>query len=250
MSAPAPLRLGIVTALKEEQRAIRKALSKTAEEQARIVRGGVGAASAARAAAQLLEGPRPVNMLCSSGFCGGLSDGIQVGDVIVAGNVIAPEAPGSRMAAHPRSLDLIRHALSNANIRFHVGALAGSRTAVTRRADKRSLGLACGALAVDMESAAVARAAAQANIGLVVMRVISDSVLDELPAEVGGFLNEAGNVRVINVAKFALGGPRNIKTLWRLKSRTDQAVASLEAAWRAVWPILQSINIAAQNPHE
>ncbi len=73
------------------------------------------------------------------------------------------------------------------------------------------------------------------------VRVVSDSVLDELPPEVGGFLDENGSVRVAHVARYAMGGPRNMKTLWELKARTDKAAASLGAAWKVLWPLISRL---------
>jgi adenosylhomocysteine nucleosidase len=239
MSLQLPVRLGIVTALKEELAAIRRALPDVSGEQLRLLRGGVGPISAARAAEQLLKATPPPTVLCSSGFCGGLCDGVDVGDVIVADCIIAPDASVARTIVDAQLVAAMRAALSEAKIRFHVGGIAGSASAVTGCDAKRALGQSCKAVAVDMETAAVARVASAAGVPVIALRVISDSVLDELPAEVGGFLNEEGNVRVGNVARFALRSPRNMKTLWQLKSRTDKAVASLSAAWKAVWPALQ-----------
>jgi adenosylhomocysteine nucleosidase len=238
MPTQLPLRLGIVTALKEEAAAIQRALPEVAQEQLRVLRGGVGPVSAARAAEQLLSSAPKPTVLCSSGFCGGLCDGVEVGDVIIADCIIMPDTNLARTKINPEYVETMRTALRDAKIRFHVGGLAGSPSAVTSCDAKRALGQSCQAAAVDMETAAVARAATSAGVAMIALRVISDSVLDELPPEVGGFLNDDGDVRIGNVAKFALRSPRNMKTLWHLKSRTDKAVASLSAAWKAVWPAL------------
>ncbi|MCY3023523.1 MAG: hypothetical protein NTW87_31470 [Planctomycetota bacterium] len=109
---------------------------------------------------------------------------------------------------------------------------------MTRGADKRALGLARQALAADMESFAMAERAGT-KAAVCALRVVSDAVGDELPAEVGTFLDEKGSVRVGRVARYALRGPASIRTLRALKARRDRSLAGLTAAWRVVWPLLR-----------
>ena len=90
-----------------------------------------------------------------------------------------------------------------------------------------------------MESYAVAQAAA-GRCPVFALRAVSDAVTDALPPEVAGFLDANGDVRMGKVTRFMLGGPRNIRTLMELKSRSDKAAASLTAAWKAVWPALDA----------
>ena len=102
--------------------------------------------------------------------------------------------------------------------------------------DKRNLAAKYHALAVDMESFAMA-AALKGRAAFVVLRAVSDGVADELPPEAGSFLDEKGAVRMGKVLRFASRRPRNLKTLWRLKANAGKAAAGLTAAWKAVWPL-------------
>src|SRR5438477_186309 len=67
-----------------------------------------------------------------------------------------------------------------------------------------------------------------------VLRTVSDAVTDELPAEVGQFLNEQGDVRVGNITRFIVKRPSNIMRLMELKKRSDIAAKALLVAWNAI----------------
>jgi nucleoside phosphorylase len=111
--------------------------------------------------------------------------------------------------------------------------VACTRDAVFTPEQKRALGVRSKAVAVDMESAALA-AGLGSRIPVIVLRAVSDSIDDNLPSEAGTFLDESGKVRLWNVARFALKRPWNVKTLMRLKRHSEAAAASLTAAWRAI----------------
>ncbi|HYF51155.1 MAG TPA: hypothetical protein VEJ63_17200 [Planctomycetota bacterium] len=230
-----PGHLAIITALKEEHAAVQRAL-RSCHPQINVVRAGVGPASAAAATEKLVQNQPSVIVSC--GFCGGLAPGAELGDVILADRVLDGSGDGQPIVCDASRLQQWRTALESANIRVHVGALASVSAAVTTCEAKRDLGRKANALAVDMESYAIARRAQQSGIPMLVLRVISDTCDDALPAEIGGFLDEKGNVRASNVAKFALKGPRNIKMLMTLKSRSDRALATLKASWQALAPLI------------
>ncbi|MGD0092308.1 MAG: hypothetical protein ABSE73_20520, partial [Planctomycetota bacterium] len=160
-------------------------------------------------------------------------------DAILAHTVLGPN-DGERHSVQfePLGVDGLRLALAEAKIRHHVGAIISVKSVVTKTASKRELGARRHALAVDMESFAIA-AAARAEAGVLILRVVSDAVDDELPAEIGSFLDARGRVRLRSVARFALRGPRSLRTLLRLNAHLDKATASLTAAWRAVWAVMR-----------
>jgi len=237
------LKAVIVTAIKEELAAVTSAIPKAGQHAAHLIRGGAGWSSATRAARDIATRQPAPQWICSTGFSGGLADGLNVGDI-----VLATELWGDQEAAitclTPSRIELLSHALTAAKIRFHAGATVTVTGAVTRTEDKRALGIKRNAIAVDMESYALIstyQKMAAAPARAFVMRVISDSVDDALPPEIAEFLDEKGNVRMGKVARFMLGGPRHVKTLMELKARSDKAAAALTAAWKAVWPLLTGL---------
>ncbi|MCY3023522.1 MAG: hypothetical protein NTW87_31465 [Planctomycetota bacterium] len=76
--------LAIVAALEEELAAVRAAIPKRDRAAALLVCCGVGWDAATRAAAKLLDAPEPPRLICSTGFCGGLTDLTAVGDIVLA----------------------------------------------------------------------------------------------------------------------------------------------------------------------
>ena len=252
--------LGIVVALKEEHAAVSAALRVLPAERAariRIVRGGLGGAAAAQAAQKLLTAAPGVKLLASSGFCGGLKEGLEQGGVFLATGVTArgkwgqiPFCPSKMVSvptfparaevipAHAEALSIASSALRAAGLSFHTGLLITVVQPVLTGAEKLKLATASGAGAVDMEAAAVARVAQARGAGFLSLRAVTDGAKDELPPEVAEFLDEAGKVRPTKVLRYAAGGTTHLRKLWELKSRSERASAALTAAWEAVLPEL------------
>lgn len=229
-----PPALAIITALKEELSAVKSAMN---APSVLLIRGGVGAKSASTAAESvLLQKPRA---LVSSGFCGGLAAAPLLGHVVLATRVLDGSGDGAPIACDPERVKHWRTLLEKASIAVHCGDLVSVSTAVTSTDAKAVLAQKSGALAVDMESYAIARLAQKAGVPFLILRTISDGADDALPPEVGTFLDDKGNVRAGQVAKFALKGPRNIKMLMTLKSRSDKAMAGLKTAWSAISPTIR-----------
>lgn len=235
--------LGIVVALKAELAAVSAALGVLSAERAaciRIVRGGLGGAAAARAAQKLLAAAPGVKLLASSGFCGGLKEGLEHGGVFLATGVTArvqAEKDPTRaevIPAHAEALSIASSALRAAGLSFHTGLLVTVVQPVLTSVEKGRLAKASGAGAVDMEAAAVARVAQARGAGFLSLRAVTDGVEDDLPPEAGEFLDESGKVRPTKVLRYAAGGTTHLRKLWELKSRSEQASAALTAAWQAV----------------
>jgi adenosylhomocysteine nucleosidase len=233
-----PAVLGIITALPAELAAVEAAIPKAERQQVKLICGGEGAENATRAVQQLLSAPDAPPLVCSTGFCGGLVEGLAVGDIVLAEAILGPKE-GERYAVEfePLGLDGLRLALSEARVKHQVGAIVSVTEAVCESKRKRELGAMRKALAADMESFAIA-SAGRAEARVFALRVVSDAVSDELPAEIGTFLDEKGRVRLGSVARFALRSPANARTLLRLKSQMAKAAANLTAAWRAVWAVM------------
>jgi 4-hydroxy-3-methylbut-2-enyl diphosphate reductase len=135
----------------------------------RVVQVGVGPASAGRANRRLGSAPGPVLI---AGVSGALAPGLAPGDIILASELREPD--GTRLpCADPAILASILRA---AGLRVQIGPVASSPTIVTGAA--RAALAATGALAVDMESVWLARAAGSRPVS--VLRVVLDSPEREL----------------------------------------------------------------------
>lgn len=161
----------IVCALRIERFALRAGLRKEtgvcrASSHAAVIRTGMGARAAARAVTDALNvtAHRGAAVL-ATGFCAGLDAGMRPGDVVVADG----PGDGGPLAA----------ALRAAGHTVHLGRLAQSGHVVRGR--ERATLRATGAIAVDMESAAMIRAALdQGAPAVAVARVVVDTPDHEL----------------------------------------------------------------------
>jgi len=104
-----------------------------------------------------------------AGLAGGLSPELQAGDVIVASEVRDVRGRTVMRAAAPLVAEL-----RSQGLRVHVGPMI-STDHIVNGPERAELG-ATGALAVDMESAAIVRAMRESGVPVAVVRVIVDTV--------------------------------------------------------------------------
>ncbi|MGA8270563.1 MAG: hypothetical protein WB919_03330, partial [Candidatus Sulfotelmatobacter sp.] len=126
-----------------------------------VVCGGIGALAARRAAEAVIALYDPL-LVQSVGFAGALDATLHVGDIFTPSQVLDAR-DGSRFQLQAGKGTLITFM-----------EVAGS-------AQKKKLGAAYAAQAVDMEAAAVAAAARAHNIAFAVVKVISDEADFEMP---------------------------------------------------------------------
>ena len=126
-----------------------------------VVAGGVGAEAARRAAEAMIELYHP-ELVISAGFAGALDPALVVGDTLTPSQVI-DAADGSRMDSGSGS-----------------GVLITFDT-VADAEQKARFASAFGAHAIDMEAAAVGKAAQAHGIKFLACKVISDSSRESLP---------------------------------------------------------------------
>jgi 4-hydroxy-3-methylbut-2-enyl diphosphate reductase len=141
-------------------------------ENDRVSRTGMGPEAAARAVRRL--GERAVGGVLVTGVAGGLARSVETGDLVVAS-----EVRGAGPAVPIPSAPLLAGALRRAGLRVHVGPLQAVPRLVS---SSRAAWADTGAIAVDMESAAVAGALRQVapRAPIAVVRAIVDTAEDPL----------------------------------------------------------------------
>lgn len=168
---------------------------------------GVGRAAATAAVRQLIDGHRP-RLLITAGFAGGLDSVLRRGDA-VRPDVALADPSGARI-----SLASSRHGSGGLTI-VSVDEVAATVDA------KRALAARTGAQLVDMETFAVAEAAAAAGLPCAAVRVISDDATETLPAEVASLARPQSSLHRLGAAFGAIGRrPRAALDLWRLWERS------------------------------
>jgi adenosylhomocysteine nucleosidase len=132
--------------------------------------GGVGAKAAGEAALRLIAAFRP-DAVVSTGFAGALDDGLATGDLVLGGATGCPAAAGL--------LRLARAAAPDAR----AGDVHAAARVVNDAAGRRRLRLETGALAVDMESAAVGRAAREHGLDFLCVKAVLDTPAKPLASD-------------------------------------------------------------------
>jgi adenosylhomocysteine nucleosidase len=116
--------------------------------------------------------------LLSWGSAGGLVSTLSPGSLVLPGSVIGVDQ--SRYSTdsvwHSRLLDRLKGSLV-----LHHGSLAESATPLKNPVEKRSLFERTGAIAVDMESGAVAKVAQEAGVPFMAVRAIADPADATIP---------------------------------------------------------------------
>ncbi|GAY11559.1 4-hydroxy-3-methylbut-2-enyl diphosphate reductase [Pseudonocardia sp. N23] len=144
----------------------RRALDVGALRGVRVVRTGMGRRAGGAVAALAADGPRPVLV---AGVAGALAPQVRPGDVVVADEV--RDATGARGPVTVPTARPLAAALRAQGLRVHVGPVV--TTAQVVDGDRRIALATTGALAVDMESAVLAAAAAGGPFAVV--RVVVDT---------------------------------------------------------------------------
>lgn len=162
--------------------------------------------------------------LLSFGIAGGLDPALSPGALVVATSVIDPA--GRRLPASADWSDRLAARLGDARR----GAIAGTDIMITQPPLKRRLHIDTHALAVDMESHAVAHAATTAGIPFAVLRAIADHAETRLPQWLSGVVKPDGSIRPFAVAAQIVLKPWEIGTLIGLGRANTQATAALRRA--------------------
>jgi adenosylhomocysteine nucleosidase len=197
-----------------------------------VVQTGVGCQRASRATEALLAGHR-ADWVISAGFAGGLRPGIARGDIVMVDSLVSPT--GQR-----RSLDLRVDPVSLARTPgVHVGRLVTRDALVRTSAAKLALGQEHDALAVDMETWAVAEVCRAAGQRFLAIRVISDPSDEELPADIEGLIQQTTLAGQFGAAMGTLWRrPSSAKDLLRLK---EQALVCTDRLARFLADMLEQL---------
>lgn len=213
---------GIVTGLEREAQGLR---SLPVGEHLTVACFGPGPAAAARAAASLLA--QGCGALASCGFAGGLDPALRPGDVVVAEAVVAADGSAFATDSNWRQAMLSRLRRLAPRRRCAGGRIAGLGQPLLTAADKAECANRLSACAVDMESAAVGKAAAAAGVPLLVVRVILDPADRPIPAWLAGTLGASGKPLPSRLLAGLATHPGDLPALLRLAGDERRALAAL-----------------------
>jgi adenosylhomocysteine nucleosidase len=233
--------VGVVAALAAEARALGRAREHRAvsasfgnlkflSDGSMLAVSGIGQKAAAAAAAVLVDAG--VSALMTFGMAGGLDPQLRAGALLLPAEILALD--GARRlryvtASAWRERLSARLGAARAVVR---GDVLTSLEPVETAADKAALFRDTGAVAVDMESAAVARVAAEHRMPFLCVRVVVDTAADAVPRAVAA-ASRLGSVQVGRLLRGLAGAPGDVIGLLKLAGRYQVALRVLRAVARS-----------------
>jgi adenosylhomocysteine nucleosidase len=161
------------------------------------------------------SGVESASLVISAGVCGALSPDLAEGDLVVPESVVAATRRLATVA-----LPELRRA----------GTLVTVEEVVATPEQKARLWVETGALACDMESAAILEWAAKRGLRAAVVRGVSDRASRGVSADLAAVVEPDGRVRTTRAVRVVLSRPRAIPEAMMLMTGTNAALKSVAAA--------------------
>lgn len=220
---------GIVVALPEElttltSKKMDKGRSLPIADTIRLAYSGAGAVNAAAASERLVaEG---ATRLISWGCAAALDASLKPGDLVLADKLM--DAGQNEMTIDAGWHGDVKTGLA-AFIAVHAGCLAESQSLVSSGRDKKQLRAITGAVALDMESIAIAKVARQHDLPFLAIRAIADPVDMDLPLAIHHSLNAQGDVVLGRLLRFLVAHPAELPGLIKLGLHFNAARKTLKS---------------------
>jgi adenosylhomocysteine nucleosidase len=213
-------RIGIITGMRVEQQCLAAALNAIPDQRRPLTYCAGASAERAYEGACALAAEGAVALL-SIGIAGGLDAALRPGDVVLPDIIIG--AP-----AGPRTACVEWHAAVMQEMpKAAIGALLAAQQPVRTVAEKAALRAASGALAIDMESGAVAEAADEAELPFLALRIIADPADRAIPQAALHGIAPDGSRRPWAVLRELIMHPADLPPLIRLARDSDAALRQL-----------------------
>jgi len=231
--------LAIVVALDDEIRVLRSKLSIDTRVHQRpmllvrgtyeripltVIRTGIGRAAMARAMAFCLS-KHPPSLLLHVGYCGAASPALSPGDLVIATEIV-DAGSGERMAVDGALVSRAKEVAERGKARWSAGAVVTVAEVAATSHEKGILGVAHGAIGIDMESADLAAAARARAVPFLVVRAVLDP-LEACVPDLSGAIDAEGATNGMAIAGHLIRKPRDVVALSQLSYYAAQARQAL-----------------------
>ena len=201
-----------------------------------VVGHGIGHRRATEAVRRAFDSIPGAELVIGTGVVGALSSGLKPGDLVLSDRIMAIDGEAQIaeqvIAVSDSHLRAVGRSLANAGIAYSTGAILTSHRVLASGAEKRRAKESTGAVAVDMETAAIAAEAAARGLPFVSIRAVLDEVDDEV---VGAEMADAdGNVRPLAATSYLLRNPATMLKLPKMIRNLSLATAAIADALTAI----------------
>jgi len=201
-----------------------------------VVGHGIGrrrAAETARRAFDLIPG---AELVIGTGVVGALSSGLKPGDLVLSDRTLTIHADGRLdeqvTAVGDAQIRAVGRSLALAGLAYSTGAILTSHRVLATGAEKRRAKESTSAIAVDMETAAIAAEAAVRGLPFVAIRAVLAEVDDEIVG--AAMADEDGNVQPLAATAYLLRNPGTMLKIPRMLRNLSRATAALADALTAI----------------
>ncbi len=214
---------GIIVALSEElstlktlpnalwERGLRRGKFIFITDDIILIYSGAGAENACKAAELLVS--KGATQLMSWGCAAALSPDLKMGDLVLADSLLSCDGIETAVNAtwHQHTKIIL-----GSQITAYKGVLIASNEIVATAQAKHELYEKTGAIALDMESGAIAQVAQHYALPFLAIRAIADPATMDLPLSVSNALNENGEVDITKIIASLVFNPKEIPHLIQL----------------------------------
>ena len=188
---------------------------------------GAGPANAQAAAERLVA--RGATRLISWGCAAALSASLKPGDLVLADKLVDAEGGTDAKFCICTDWHSYTQSILAAFVTVHTGCLAESKSIVSSSKDKKQRQALTGAVALDMESIAIAKVAKRYAYPFLAIRVIADPVDMNLPRAISYALNDRGDMVLGKLLLFLALHPGELPGLIKLGLHFNAAKNTLKA---------------------
>ena len=176
----------------------RRAISSNGQDlDVLLIQSGIGHKKAEATAHRILADSF-WDVIISTGFAGDLQTD-SIGSVLIGQEVIFDQSlasPSSStpkiIACHPYWVQTALRVNSIGSVPLRTGRFCSVNRILTHSVEKQKLNVGTGAVAVDMESAAIGEVAETYEVPFLIIRTISDGAKEDLPVDFNLFLKPSG----------------------------------------------------------
>lgn len=220
-------KIGIIAAMSSEARLLAGQRIKNAHitqvQNHLIYVSGMGDEKAEVATRKLIE--HGAIALISWGTAGSLSPSATPGDLLLPETVITPDTTYRPDQSWRERLE--KHLIDHQQPLNSAAILSGSGM-VDHQEEKAELFQQTHCVAVDMESAAIARVASEFGIPFIVVRAVVDAHDQAIPDLATNAINAFGEVRAVQLSKGLISQPASLRDLIKLGQHFELASKTLK----------------------